>query len=314
MTPLRAARRQQPVMARGPRGSTGRARKLFGTFNVVVAALAYCLWRSGRLFILIWLPCAMESATRFALEQALAAGILAEWLRSPDFEPATFLSAFLVTPWAAMAWSLVLRALAQENSGPPARVARERPPGFLGLCFSRAIFAAAAIFSAVNLVEGFLRFAERQVVLVTDPAMSDAAFAAFGGVTVVVHALIMAVVIAVAYPLAGIVLRSGTLYLPGFRWFIRGKILRFAAIFFILTIVLAALDQLLRPAELMFAGFIAVSPSWVESVLRYVIDFPLSMLMIIAWAVTVGIMLRGGAEAAPAKGRDHSLRRATSSI
>src|SRR5205085_3229432 len=99
---------------------------------------------------------------------------------SPDFEPSTWLTAFVVTPWAAMAWAFVLSAMADRNSRPGTIATPALSIRWRRLELSPAVLVAAAIFSAANLVDGMLRFAERFVLLLADPELSDVAFAILG--------------------------------------------------------------------------------------------------------------------------------------
>ena len=267
--------------------------QLRGIFSVVFGILIYCARNAGPLFVLAWFPCLIESASRLGLEALVFShpARLPDWLLSPDFEPSTWLTAFVVTPWAAMAWAFVLSAMADRNSRvgaiatPAPSIHRRR------LELGPAVLVAAAIFSAANLADGMLRFAERFVLLLADPELSDVAFGILGICTIVVHAAVMAVVMALSYPLAGQVLRGGTI---GEGWqLLGGKILCIAAIFFLLTIILVALDRLLGPPKDWLVRLLTAPQPWSlqEATIRYVIDFPLSMLMIVVWAVAVGIVI-----------------------
>jgi len=90
-------------------------------------------------------------------------------------------------------------------------------------------------------------------------------------------------------------------------------------IFFVLTIALMALDRLLDPAKTKLVRSLTDPTAWTlnEAALRYAVDFPVSMLWIVTWAVMVGIVL-DALERAPSDRRAaavaYNRRSATSSI
>ena len=281
--------------------------RLLRVFNLVAAALTYCVRHAGGLFILTWFACLLESATRLALEWLLFSypPKMPELLLSGDFEPPTWLTAVVVTPWAAMAWAIALSAMADRHSKRGMIVTPLYPLHWLRFELSPAILTAAIIFSAVNLVDGLLRFAERSLVVLVNSyhAMSDLDFDIWGASIVVIHIAVMAAVMAATYPLAGHVLRAGVFDPARVFRLTCGNRLRLTGIFFLLTVVLGALDRLLAPAKSWLVALVTAPPSWTlkQAILRYLVDFPLSMLMILAFAVTVGIVLDAlaGAERAP---------------
>src|SRR5215831_2161012 len=120
-------------------------------FDVVVATLAYCGRHAVPLFVVAWLPCLIESVTRFTLEWLSASAAMPQWLLADDFDPPTWLTAFMVTPWAAMAWAFVLSSMADRSS--QRGMFEISGTTFYGarLEFSPAVLGAAAIFAATNL-------------------------------------------------------------------------------------------------------------------------------------------------------------------
>jgi hypothetical protein len=313
-------------------GSRSRPR-LRNVFDVVVATLAYCGRHVVPLFVVAWLPCLIESVTRFTLEWLSVSAAMPQWLLAQDFDPPTWLTAFMVTPWAAMAWAFVLSAMADRSS--KCGMIEISGTIFYGarLEFSPAVLGAAAIFAATNLVDAALRFAERSVpmFLLGDAGLSDLGFEIWGVSIVAVHIVIMAAAMAWSYPAAGLVLltrharaRRGHPRLssnaikdvdgrdkPGhdnqkghaFRsWLfeidaalrlLRGNVAQITAIFILLTLALVALDRILDVPKTWPLRLLASDSPWNvrDATIRYALDFPLSMVMIVVWPVAVGIML-----------------------
>ncbi|HEY7300630.1 MAG TPA: hypothetical protein VH684_22255 [Xanthobacteraceae bacterium] len=259
------------------------------------------------LFAIAWLPCLIESASRLTLEWLSASAKMPQWLLAQDFDPPTWLTAFAVTPWAAMAWAFVLSGMADAGSkrgtiqisGTPVRWAR--------LEFSPAVLVAAVIFSATNLVDAALRFAERSVppLLLGDAGLSDLGFDIWGISVVVAHIVAMAAVMACAYPVAGLVLRTGKFDISAARRVLQGDVVQITAIFVLLTLVLVALDRVLDVPKAWLLRLLMPATPWNlgEALIRYMLDFPLSMVMIVSWAVAVGIMLDKFMPPAPASCR-----------
>jgi hypothetical protein len=67
--------------------------------------------------------------------------------------------------------------------------------------------------------------------------------------------------------------------------------MRLTAIFFLWTLVLAVLGRILAAAETGLTALWAGESTLLKATVRYGIDFPRSMLMIVLWAVMVGIVL-----------------------
>jgi hypothetical protein len=269
--------------------------RLRGIFDIFVAALAYCVRHAGPLFVIAWLPCLIESASRLTLEWLSVSPGMPQWLLSQDFDPPTWLTAFAVTLWAAMAWAFVLCTMADRGSTRGMIEISGTPVRWVRLEFSPAVLVAAAIFSATNLVDAALRFAERSVppLLLGDAGLSDLAFDIWGVSIVAAHIVVMAAVMAWSYPVAGLVLRTGKFDLGVARRVVEGNVVQITVVFVLLTLVLVALDRVLDVPKTWLVRLMAPSTpwNWREALMRYALDFPLSIAMIVSWAVAVGIVL-----------------------
>jgi hypothetical protein len=271
---------------------------LRGAFAAVVAILTYCARHAGTLFVVAWFPCVIESASRLGLEWLLfsAPPKMPQWLAAEDFDPPTWLTAFVVTPWAAMAWAFVLGTMVERSSKRGMLNILRVPFRWIRFELSPAILVAAAIFSATNLLDAALRFGERSILLpllLGDTDLSEIGFDLWGLSIVVGHIAVMAVVMAWSYPVAGYVLWTRKFEIRGAWRLLRGNLGRYTAIFFLLTVALAALDRVIAVPKGSLVRLVTHGTAWnfLEATIRYVLDFPLSMLMIVAWAVAVGMML-----------------------
>jgi hypothetical protein len=284
--------------------------RLLRVFAVVTTVATYCVRHAGRLFVIAWFPCLIESASRLGLERLVVSPKTPYWrLMLHEFEP--WLAAFVPTPWVAMAWAFILSSMSEENSlrGIIATTGIEsaRPIRWLRFELGAPIFIAAAIFSTANLIKPILGIVEHELLLLAAPALglvrdplgnlqfgfesSETLFVIWGYSNFLVHMALMALVMAWSYPLAGLVLRTGT-FDPTRGWrLLRRNGMRLTAIFFLWTLVLVVLSGFLAPAHRAMSPFWAGEWTLPKATVRYVLDFPQSMLMIVVWAVTVGIVL-----------------------
>lgn len=264
-------------------------------FRVVTAALKYCMRDLGPLFVATWFACALASAVRLLLEWLVFRDtpLLPDWFYSDHFYPPTWLAALLLTPFLAMGWAFVLNEMFDTNPrrGVVTTAAGDR--GWLRFELSRAVLIAAAIFCVVNLIDGFSRLAQQHILIAADvdPLGNTAIY--WLAALAVVRVAFMAFVFTFAYPLAGMVLDSGSFSLARVGQVLRGNWWRVTFIFLLLTAVLRGIDLVLEPATNWLVGMLSDSTGWNlrAAVIRFVIDFPFQMLWIVAWAVTVGIVL-----------------------
>lgn len=264
-------------------------------FSIVVATLTYCIRNAGRLFLVAWFPCLLASACQFALERLILAWLpgMPHWLLSNHIQAPTWLAALVVTPWEAMAWAFVLSYMSERssNSGvmPTSGLVRPRFEA------SRAVFLAAAILSLVGLIEGMARFA--RFFLLIDALqifeLPNTELDIWAQSIDVVRFVLIASVMAWLYTVVGHVLRSGRLDIVRVWRVMRGNRLRLIAIFTLLFVALTGLNQLIQPATTWLANALADSPAGTlqAMAIRYSIDFPYSVLWVVVWAVTVGIVL-----------------------
>ena len=266
-------------------------------FKVVVAALVYCVRNAGPLFLIAWFPCVLVSASFLILEWLIFAWPprIPEWLLFRHFEPPTWLTALVGAPWEAMAWAFVLSAMSNTDSMRGAVATPSGPLSWLRFELSRTVWFAAAMFALIDLLGGVLRYALLHLLMAAYQPfeMSDGELAIWAQLSVLVRFAVLAVVMAWLYPLAGGALRTGTFDIPRFWRSMRSNRLRLSAIFFLLTLTLFGLDIVARPGATWLARSLDNPLSWTlqAALIRYAVDFPFSVLNIVASAVTVGIVL-----------------------
>jgi hypothetical protein len=267
-------------------------------FNVVVATLTYCVRNAGRLFVVAWFPCLLASASRLALEWLIFAWPprMPGWLLFNQLDPPTWLTALLPTPWEAMAWGFVLSAMADKNSTRGLVTISGVRIHLLRFELSAAVFIAAAILSLTNLIEGAARYAQLQLVVAALrffelSAGTELNLWAYAAAALRFTLIVM--LVAWLYPIAGHVLRTGAFDVARVWQAMHGNRLRLIAVFMLLTMALTGLDRLVQPATTWLARSLANPLSWTleAALIHSAIDFPLSMLWTVAWAVLVGIVL-----------------------
>lgn len=266
-------------------------------FGVVVATLTYCVRNAGGLFVIAWFPCLLASATRLALEWLVLGWPprMPAWLLSNQFDPPTWLTALAVAPFEAMAWAFVLSFMSDRSSKRGTVATPVSQLGWLRFELSPVIFAAAAILSIANLIDGAAQFAQLRLLVAafTFFGMSENQLEVWAQLAVVIRIGLVAIVMAGLYLTVGHMLRTGTLAVAHIRKIVRGNWLRLIAAFFLLNVTLLGLDRFVHPATTRLARMMDDPLSWTlrSASIRYVLDFPFSMLWIVAWAVLVGIVL-----------------------
>jgi len=271
--------------------------RLLRVLRVITATFQYC-WKDARqLFLLTWFACALASASRVVLDWLVYSWppLLPDWTQALDFDPPTWLTPLFLAPWVAMGWAFVLNEMFEEDARRGVVKTRGREHGWLRFEFGRTVLIAAAILAVVYLLEGATRWAQFEILYAiasaSDP--SERALAMWAGLLTAVRVGLMIVVFTWCYPLAGLVLQTGTFSFARVAQILRGNWLRVALIFLLLSVVLRGIDLLVAPATGWLIGALTHSTTWTfgAAVIRFVIDFPLQILWIVAWAVTVGIVL-----------------------
>jgi len=288
--------------------------RLLRVFRVITATFLYCWKDAGRLFLLTWFACALASVSRVVLDWLVYSWppLLPAWTQSLHFDPPTWLTPLFLAPWVAMGWAFVLNEMYEEDARRGIVKTRVRELGWLRFELGRTVLIAAAILAVVYLLEGATRWAQFEILYaiasVSDfeggtrwaqfeilyvSDRSERALALWAGLLTAVRVAVMIVVFTWCYPLAGLVLQTGTFSFARVREILRGNWLRVALIFLLLSVVLRGIDLLVAPLTGWLIGTLTHSTTWTfgAAIIRFVIDFPLQMLWIVAWAVTVGIIL-----------------------
>jgi hypothetical protein len=274
-----------------------RKLRLLRVFRVIAATFQYCWKDARRLFVITWFACVLASASMVLLDWLVYSSppLLPDWAQAAHFDPPTWLTPFFIAPWVAMGWAFVLNEMFQEDARRGTVKTPAREIGWLRFELSRTVLVAAAILAVVYLLEGASRWAHFQIVSAIAAAFdpSQLALTLWAGFFTAIRIALMIIVFTCCYPLAGLVLHTGTFSFAHVRHILRGNWLRVALIFLLLNIVLRAIDWLVAPATSWLLGTLTNSSAWSlqAGIARFVVDFPLQMLWIVAWAVTVGIVL-----------------------
>lgn len=271
--------------------------RLLRVFRVITATFQYC-WKDGRrLILLTWFACALASVSRVVLDWLVYSWppILPDWMQALHFDPPTWLTPLFLAPWVAMGWAFVLNEMFEEDARRGIVKTRVRELGWLRFELSRSVLVAAAILAVVYLLEGATRSAQFEILYAIASASnpSDSTLKLWAGLLTAIRVGLMIVVFTVCYPLAGLVLQTGRFSFGRVAQILRGNWLRVALIFLLLSVVLRGIDLIVAPVTGWLIGKLTSSTTWTlgAAVVRFVIDFPLQMLWIVAWAVTVGIIL-----------------------
>jgi hypothetical protein len=272
--------------------------KRLRVFSTLVATLDYCLRNAGLLFLLAWFPCALESACRIGLEWLTDGSppLMPQWLLFDQFFPPTWLTPLVNAPAVAMVWAFVLSTVCDQNPDRgTVRVSGIRP-GWIRFELSPAVLLGAAVFVATNLLDGLLRWTQFQLLLALYSLFEGraATFDAWARWSDALPILAGSAVAAWTYPIAAQVLRTGMFDRARALDLMRGNRLRLTAIFFLLNLTSYQFYALIRPATNWITQLLVDPPSWTlrEAIIRHVIQFPFDTFWVVAWAVTLGMVMK----------------------
>ena len=284
-----------------PGDALNRARRVrskrLRVFSTVVATLDTCVRNAGQLSMLAWFPCALESVCRIGLEW-LTYGQpprMPEWLLFEHFFPPTWLTPLVNAPLVAMAWAFVLSSICDRNPDRGIVTVHGIRRGWIRFELSPAVLLGASIFLATHIVDGLLRLLHFKLLLAAYPLFEgrDAVFDAWTPWSVALPILAVSAVAAWTYPIAAQALRTGALDRARVRSLMRGNRLRLTTIFFLLNLASYLFYALLRPATEWLVQSLVDPMSWTlrEAIIRHVIQFPFDMFWIVAWAVTMAMVM-----------------------
>jgi hypothetical protein len=272
--------------------------KRLRVFSTLVATLDYCLRNAGQLFVLAWFPCALESACRIGLEWLTDGSppLMPQWLIFDQFFPPTWLTPLVNAPAVAMVWAFVLSTVCDQNPDRGTVTVSGIRPGWIRFELSPAVLLGAAVFVATNLLDGLLRWTQFQLLLALYSLFEGraATFDAWARWSDALPILAGSAVAAWTYPIAAQVLRTGMFDRARALDLMRGNRLRLTAIFFLLNLTSYQFYALIRPATNWITQLLVDPPSWTlrEAIIRHVIQFPFDTFWVVAWAVTLGMVMK----------------------
>ena len=253
---------------------------------------------AGQLFLLAWFPCALESACRIGLEWLTDGSppLMPQWLLFDQFFPPTWLTPLVNAPAVAMVWAFVLSKVCDQNPDRGIVTVPGIRPGWIRFELSPAVLLGAAVFVATNLLDGMFRLAQFQLLLAVYPLFEgrDGAFEAWARWSDPLPILAVSAVAAWTYPIAAQMLRTGVFDRTRALDLMRGNRLRLTAIFFLLNLASYLFYALIRPATNWIVQLLVDPLSWTlrEAIIRHVIQFPFDTFWIVAWAVTLGMVMK----------------------
>jgi hypothetical protein len=274
-----------------------RSRRLH-VFSTVLATLDYCVRNAGLLFLLAWFPCALESVCRIGLEWLTDGSppLMPQWLLFDQFFPPTWLTPLVNAPAVAMVWAFVLSTVCDQNPDRGIVTVAGIRPGWIRFELSPAVLLGAAVFVATNLLDGMFRLAQFQLLVAVYPLFEgrDGAFDAWARWSDALPILAVSAVAAWTYPIAAQVLRTGALDRTRALNLMRGNRLRLTAIFFLLNLASYLFYALIRAATNWIVQSLVDPLPWTlrEAIIRHVIQFPFDTFWIVAWAVTLGMVMK----------------------
>jgi hypothetical protein len=272
-------------------------------FSTILSTLDCCVRNAGQLLVLAWFPCALESVCRIGLEWLIYGWPprMPEWLLFDQFYPSTWLTPLVNAPPLAMVWAFVLSRICDRNPDRGSVTVRGIRRGWIRFEISPAVLLGATIFVATDLVDGLLRLTQFKLLLATyplfegrDAAFDAALFDSWARWSVALPILAVSAVAAWTYPIAAQMLRTGAFDRTRALDLMRGNRLRLTAIFFLLNMAAYLFYALIRPATNWITQFLVEPLPWTlrETTIRHVIQFPFETFWVVAWAVTLGMVMK----------------------
>jgi hypothetical protein len=284
-----------------PRVTSRRLR----TFATIIAALSYCVQKAGRLFVLVWFPCALGSVCLIGVEW-LVYGFpprLPQWLIFNAFHPPSWLTPVVIATFAAVAWAFVLSDVCDRNPERGIVIVSDIRVEGVRFELSLAILVGASILLVTDLLDGFLDWAQLRLFVIVYPLFEggDVMAETWAHSAIVLRLLAVNVVAAWTYPIAAQLLRTGVLDRASLHTLMRGNRLRLAAIFFLINVAFYQLNTFVRPAKNWIVRSSLDDLGWTprEALLRYALEFPIDVFWTAAWAVTIAIVMKALAVPAP---------------
>jgi hypothetical protein len=139
------------------------------------------------------------------------------------------------------------------------------------------------------------RLAQFQLLVAIYPLFEgrEGAFDAWARCSDALPILAVSAVAAWTYPIAAQVLRTGVFDRTHALSLMRGNRLRLTATFFLLNLASYLFYALIRLAANWMVQFLVDPTSWTlnETIIRHVIQFPFDTFWVVAWAVTLGMVM-----------------------
>jgi hypothetical protein len=237
-----------------------------------------------------------------------------QWLIFNQFNPPSWLTPIVTAPLVAMAWAFVLADICDRNPHRGTVTVLNVRHGWIRFELSPAILLGAAVLAVTALLDGLLGFARAKLFVAAYPLFEGRSdvFDVWAYFAMALHTLALSVVAAWTFPIAAQVLRTGMFDGARLRSLMRGNRLRLIAIFLLLNVALYQLDVFMRPAIRWIVRSLVDRPVWTlgEATIRHVLEFPYDMFWIVAWAVTMGIVIDALATPTPAAELGRSVTRA----
>jgi len=280
-------------------------RRVLRISKTVARVMGYCRANAWPLFVAAWFPCFLTTLCLTVLALVLFADPeqAPTWLLSRGFDPRTWLSAIVAAPFSAMVFAFVLDRMA--NAPEHGRVVVRRGiesvkhvaiPG-MRFELGQRIFLAALLLAASQLLCGFAVAGEHRLLVagllaIRDLPLSPEDVAPWAAATGVFNLFAGGFVLAWTYLFVGDFLWTGSFDPIGCWRALKGNLLRFVAIMFIVLAIVA----ILKYGLILAAGLILIpadaEPSFLTLMLmHFALAWPFNVLHLVLSAATAGTIL-----------------------